>query len=64
MLLAVRRLLAAFDTELRRFGAGVMCAKPAADVYHSVLSMSLAVNPRLAALEVKVRCPYAGVLGA
>ena len=62
MLPAVHPRLAALDVEVRFRRAGVMCATPAVNVHHAVLSMFPAVQRRLAALNVKFSMPGAGTI--
>lgn len=53
MLFAVDSSFAALDIKSRSLRAGVMYASYAANIYHAVLSMHLAVRRRLVAFEIK-----------
>ena len=60
MFSAVYPRRAALGIITRSLGARFMNATPAADVYHSTLSMPLAVGCRLGALRIEARAPRTG----
>lgn len=64
MFFAVHRRLASLEIQVGHLQAGVTSATLRVNVYHAVLSMSLAVRGRLAPLGIKARVHLALLVSA